>query len=96
MLTRNSRYKDAVPFALDTHGNQVFPGLRARSIAPATPVIEHEVVVGNRLDHLALHYYNNNRLWWRLVDASPEFLYGDEALSHDNAGQALSVPKQRE
>lgn len=96
MLTRNSRYKDALPFAPNTEGNEVFPGLRARMLGPATPVIEHEVAVGDRLDHLARHYYNNDRLWWRLVDASPEFLYGDQALDRDNAGQALPVPKLRE
>ena len=96
MLTRNSRYKDARPFAPDAEGKEVFPGLRARTIGPATPVIEHETAAGDRLDQLARHYYNNDRHWWRLVDASPEILYGDEALDRANAGQALSVPKLKE
>ena len=96
MLFKKSRYQDTPLFTADEQGNPVFPGLRARSIGAATPVIEHEIAVGDRLDHLGRHYYNNDRLWWRLVDASPEFLYADEVLSGDNAGQALPVPKLKE
>jgi hypothetical protein len=96
MLFQKSRYRDTPLFAPDAQGNTVFPGLRARAIGPATPVIEHEVQVGDRLDHLARHYYNNDRAWWRLMDASAGFLYGDEVLDQANAGQALPVPKLKE
>ncbi len=45
--------------------------LAPRPIGPATPVLEHEIQVGDRLDRLAQHYYNDDRLWWRILDANP-------------------------
>ena len=50
MLFKKSRYQDTPLFTADEQGNPVFPGLRARSIGAATPVIEHEIAVGDRLD----------------------------------------------
>lgn len=96
MLFRKSRYEHTPLFEPDEQGNSVFPGLRARSIGAATPVIEHEVSVGDRLDHLGRNYYGNDRHWWRLMDASPEFLYGDDVLGEASAGQALPIPKLKE
>lgn len=96
MLFKKSRYENTPLFASDEQGRTVFPGLRGRGIGAATPVLEHEVAVGDRLDHLGQHYYNNDRHWWRLMDASPEFLYGDDVLGGDSAGQALPVPKLKE
>ena len=40
---KGSRYADAARFAPDDAGQVPFAGVRARSIGPATPVIEHEV-----------------------------------------------------
>jgi len=72
---KGSRYENARRFEPDDDGHLPFSGVRARQIGPATPVIEHEVTAGDRLDLLALHYYQNDRLWWRIADANPEFLF---------------------
>jgi len=96
MLTRNSRYKDSPLFSLDADGNEVFAGLRARRIGAATPVIEHPIAASDRLDHLSSHYYNNDRRWWRLIDANPDILYADTALGDEATGLALSVPRVKE
>lgn len=79
MLLKGSRYEGARPFADDGAGPP-FPGLRAREIAPAPTVLEHTVQAGDRLDRLARHYYNDDRLWWRIVDANPEVFYGGDLL----------------
>ncbi|MCB1761061.1 MAG: hypothetical protein KDI68_14920 [Gammaproteobacteria bacterium] len=96
MLSKKSRYRDALPFAGDSRGETVFRGLRARPIGAATGVVEHEVKVGDRLDRLAHHYYNDDRLWWRIVDANPEVLFGQLLLESSMAGRVILIPKARE
>jgi hypothetical protein len=51
------------------------------------------VRVGDRLDLLARHYYNNDRLWWRIVDANPEFLYAGDVVLDDMLGKSILIPK---
>jgi nucleoid-associated protein YgaU len=79
MFLKGSRYEAARAFVSED-GTAPFPGVRAREIAPAPPVLEHTVQAGDRLDRLARHYYNDDRLWWRIVDANPEFFYGADLL----------------
>lgn len=77
MLLPNSRYKSSRPFErADGARGEPFPGLRPRAIGSATGVIEHVVREGDRLDHLARHYYNDERLWWRILDANPQITFG--------------------
>jgi nucleoid-associated protein YgaU len=79
MFLKGSRYEQSKPFVSDD-GSPVFRGVRARDIAPAPAVLEHTVQAGDRLDRLARHYYNDDRLWWRIVDANPEIFYGGDLL----------------
>lgn len=95
MLVKKSRYKNAKRFDL-ADGTEVFAGTRAREIGAATGVIEHEVQAGQRLDQLARHYYNDDRLWWRIVDANPEILFGLTILGDDAAGTVILIPKVKE
>jgi nucleoid-associated protein YgaU len=88
MFLKGSRYEQARAFVSED-GESPFPGVRAREIAPAPPVLEHTVQAGDRLDRLARHYYNDDRLWWRIVDANPEFFYGADLLREKR--QALPV-----
>lgn len=97
MLTKKSRYKNAQPFlAEDSASVPPFRGLRARRIGPATGVVEHEVKADDRLDHLARHYYNDDRLWWRIVDANPQFDFGPDMLGRSMAGRVILIPMMRE
>ena len=96
MLTRKSRYRNARPFAPTVDGAAPFPGLRAREIGPATPVLEHEIQAGERLDRLALHYYNDDRLWWRIVDANPDLIAGLDAFDARDVGRTILIPKAAE
>jgi nucleoid-associated protein YgaU len=96
MFLRNSRYAKARPFEVDSDGNEVFQGVRARYIGPATGVVEHVVKAGDRLDLLARHYYNDDRLWWRIVDANPRFVFAGSMVSEDMEGEIILIPRARE
>ena len=74
----------------------MFTGIRPREIGTAGGVIEHVIKTGDRLDLLAGHYYNDDRLWWRIVDANPEFLFGGDMVLDTMEGQVILVPKARE
>lgn len=105
MLLSKSRYKDTRPF--DATDVSDFAGLRPRDMGTATGVIEHVLRDGDRLDHLARRYFNNDRLWWRIVDANPQLadacplLPISRSLQLDDASAALIgtvivIPRARE
>lgn len=96
MLSKKSRYRDAKTFTPDKSGIEVFPGVRGREIGPATGVIEHEIKHDDRLDILARNYYNDDRLWWRIVDANPDIVFGQEIMSDALAGTVILIPKAKE
>lgn len=96
MLTKKSRYKNATSFTPLSDGSVVFAGLRAREITLAAGVIEHEVRANDRLDQLARNYYNDDRLWWRIVDANPQFVFGPDMLGEAMSGSVILIPKAKE
>jgi hypothetical protein len=93
MFDRRSRYRDARPFVDAEDRSSGFRGTRPRPIAGASGVIEHQVKAGDRLDLLARHYYNDDRLWWRIVDANPEVLFGGDVLLEHMHGRFILVPR---
>ncbi len=78
MITKGSRYATAGTFTPDESRFFQFEGIRPREIGPATGVLEHVVKEDERLDLLALYYYNDPRKWWRILDANPEILNGGD------------------
>jgi hypothetical protein len=96
VFTKKSRYKNAPAFEPLADGSEVFPGIRPREIGAATGVIEHEVRASDRLDQLARHYYNDDRLWWRIVDANPNITFGLDMLGDEVAGSVILIPKIKE
>lgn len=96
MRLRGSRYEHVKTFAPSEDAGAPFRGLRARDIGPATGVLEHVVGAGDRLDLLALQYYNDDRLWWRILDANPGVLLGGELTLGDLEGSMLIIPRRRE
>lgn len=91
MLLKNSRYANARDFGDESD----FKGIRPRAIDTAAGVIEHRVEAGQRLDLLARHYYNDSRLWWRILDANPDLLCGASLLLDGMAGEVILIPKGR-
>ena len=96
MFQKNSRYAKARLFTSTDEAANLFAGIRPRRIQQASGVIEHTLKAGDRLDLLARHYYNDDRLWWRIVDANPEFLYGGDLVAEEMEGQVILIPKIRE
>ncbi len=96
MFQKGSRYEKSRKFTPSPDGAAVFPGIRPRDIGAATGVVEHVVRVGDRLDLLARHYYNDDRLWWRIADANPSFLYGGDMVLQAMEGQIVLIPKAKE
>ncbi len=96
MFQKGSRYANARLFDPAPDGKTVFAGVRPRPIVPASGVIEHVVKAGERLDLLARHYYNDNRLWWRIVDANPAYLFGVDMFLEEMEGQIILIPKASE
>ena len=92
MLLEGSRYEKARSFTDEAD----FPGLRPRGIAPATGVVEHLLRAGDRLDLLARHYYNDERLWWRILDANPELLHGADLQTVALEGALIRIPRGRD
>lgn len=95
MLLKGSRYEQADDFEPSEDGSR-FAGLRAREIGPATGVVEYVVKSGDRLDLLARHFYNDDRLWWRIADANPEFTHAGLMLSEAQVGQVILIPRAKE
>lgn len=96
MFLRKSRYAGAPVFERDENGQDVFPGVLPREIGPAEGVIEHVVQAGERLDLLARHYYNDDRLWWRILDANPRFVFAGNMVSEEMEGEVILIPKAKE
>ena len=96
MFQKGSRYEKSVRFAPSPDGTIPFEGIRPRAIGPATGVVEHPVKAGDRLDLLARHYYNDDRLWWRIADANPEFAHAAMMLAEDQVGRIILIPRARE
>lgn len=103
MLLPGSRYEPARAF------DGPFPGLRPRPVGRPVGAVEHTVRPGDRLDALARHYYDDGRLWWRIVDANPGLLCGadlvretDEVdavgniLNERMVGAVLLIPRARD
>jgi hypothetical protein len=74
MLAKGSRYGNIPPFTAVT-GRPAFAGLRPRPVPETPGVVEHVITTGERLDLIARHYYDDDRSWWRIVDANPWLLH---------------------
>ena len=96
MIRKGSRYEKAKSFTADLGRGFSFQGVRAREIGRPEGVLEHVIREGERLDHLALHYYNDVHKWYRILDANPDILFGaviEEGSLDGLAGQTLLIPR---
>jgi nucleoid-associated protein YgaU len=98
MFLEGSRYERARPFVAEPGTAAPFPGVQARHVVPAVPVLEHTVQAGDRLDRLARHYYDDDRLWWRIADANPQVFHAvdlvrEQADELPVAGGALTLER---
>lgn len=59
-------------------------------------MLEYTVQEGDRLDLLALHFYNNMYRWWRILDANPQIVFGADLLLEKNVGETILIPRSVE
>jgi hypothetical protein len=72
-MPRRSRYAQVGVFQADPLGRVEFRGLLPRNIRALEGQLEHTVLAGQRLDRLALDYFNHDRDWWQIADANAGF-----------------------
>lgn len=92
-VQKRSRYRNTKPFALPVGERAAFEGFRARELITAEGMLEHVVKEGDRLDLLALHYYNDTRLWWRIIDANPEIVFAGKINMNEITGEIILIPR---
>lgn len=84
-----------------------FRGVQERRISNPEPVLEHSVVIGDRLDALGQHYYANPRDWRRLADCNSMSLFPEDTIidreefplkrePKERVGRVVLVPRRRE
>ena len=99
MFLQKSRYKNARPFEFkrqEPAGQPgVFRGVRARDVFTLDGMVEHIVTDTDRIDLLAQHYYGDDRLWWRIIDANPQLLFADQLIGKDYLGKAILIPQAK-
>lgn len=93
MINKGSRYETCRLFAEDAEAAAVFQGIRARDVGLPEGVLEHSIREGERLDLVALYYYNDARKWWRILDANPHILCAADLMLDENlVGSVLLIP----
>ena len=90
---KGSRYQQTRTFAPGREQTPPFPGTRARHIEAGEGVLEHTLQAGQRLDLLALHYYNDVRTWWRILDANPHIKTAADVVLDEYAGTTIVIPR---
>ncbi len=92
MIDNRSRYRDTPGFSADDPQSTAFAGIRPRHVVTLDGAIEHVLQKGERIDLLARHYYGDDRLWWRILDANPQIDYGGSPELDALAGQVILIP----
>jgi len=92
MPVKGSRYEKGLAFVRGDGDVAVFRGRRPRVIGLASPVLEYTVKEGDRLDLLSLYFYNNDRKWWRILDANPEIIFGADLSLANYVGESIFIP----
>jgi nucleoid-associated protein YgaU len=96
VIEKRSRYESIKHFAGENGKSPVFGGIRPREIGPAAGVLEYTVKEGDRLDLLSLHFYNNTRRWWRILDANPQIIFGADLMLSEYIGETILIPRSTE
>lgn len=93
MIGKKSRYETPTKFAGESGEESVFGGIRPRKIGRATGVLTYTIKQGDRLDLLSLHFYNDTRRWWRILDANPEIICGADLMLSKYIGETILIPR---
>lgn len=95
MIGKKSRYANAKLFSESDRGD-AFAGIRPRNIVDAQGVLEYIIKEGDRLDLLALNFYNDSSRWWRILDANPQIIYGGDLRLKSSVGETILIPRSKD
>jgi len=102
---KGSFYENARRFASDDNSVTPFRGVRARKLEAPEPILEHTVVLKERNDGLAHHYYSDSRGWRRIADANPDAIFFEDLLweaepiednGRERLGGVVLIPRRKE
>jgi len=96
VIEKRSRYESAKRFVGENGKEPVFGGVLPRQMGPAAGVLEYKVQEGDRLDLLSLHFYDNTRRWWRILDANPQIVFGADLMLSKYIGETILIPRSTE
>lgn len=89
---KGSRYVKTRYFKDEGLQDKTFKGTRARNIRKAEGVLEHTLQLGERLDLLALYYYNDDKKWWLILDANPHINNAGDIIVEQYVGETIVIP----
>ncbi len=92
MSLPDSRYSLSGKFITPLNDGTSFDGLRGRRITRLRGVIEYTIKPGDRLDLLAIHFYNDPAAWWYILDANPHIECNGIFSLEEFAGQKIVIP----
>jgi nucleoid-associated protein YgaU len=92
MIFPGSRYAATEVVEVPVPHAQPGRALAGRRVPPTPGVIEHVVMAGERLDHLAARFYADPRKYWLILDANPDELDPFLLL---RPGRRIRVPRDR-
>ena len=93
MFSRGSRYEFVKQIEIAESGKIVRRLTRAREVKTVTGILEHTLVESDRLDLLALHYYNDSQKWWRILDANPQLVYAGDLTLEAYRGETILIAR---
>jgi nucleoid-associated protein YgaU len=93
VIDKGSRYNSSEGFTAESGKDPVFNGIRPRKFTPAEGVLEYTIKEGDRLDLIALHFYNNSQKWWRILDANPQIIFGADLMMDKYIGETILIPR---
>lgn len=96
MIAKGSRYENARGFTGLKGQQSDFGGVRPRKLTAAAGILEYTIKQGDRLDLLSLHFYNNTRRWWRILDANPQLIFGADLMLDESIGETILIPRSME
>jgi hypothetical protein len=98
---RGSRYELSNRFAADAEGRPYFKGLLPRTLTVPEAILEHPVASKDRQDSLAQNYYQEPRLWHRIVEANLQTIFAEDLLhdlqsAKDLTNESIIIPHREE
>ncbi len=89
MFSKESRYAAVGEHAISGHRGRLIRYKKTRFIAETGVQMAHMVGGGERLDHLAYHYYRDPERFWRICDAN-RALWPPELVAEP--GRTIAIP----